>query len=429
MPFKSVADCRVILTRALCLLTFGSTAAATVPDIAPAVNSLGLDLYREQIKSAGNSGVLISPYSLATTLAMTYAGADGVTKTEMEKILHMPSDQTACGAAFASLAHQLDIAADNSARDAARMRVHGGDATPVQLTVANQLFVQCNFSLRTAFGAELRNHFGSNLAELDFKHDASHAREMINQWLANKTQGKIRNLLPASEPRTDTRLVLVNALYLKAAWANEFTESATKAEPFYFIGREAAPVPTMKDHHEFGYAKRADCSVVTLPYLGKALQFVLFIPDKHDGLASLEKSLTPETLAACTKLEEKDVILHLPKFKLEPETMALKDALQSLGLSTAFNRPPGSANFDRMAPRHPDDYLAISDIFHKTWLVLDEHGTEAAAATAVEMVTLGMVLHSPAPPIEVRADRPFLFAIQHVPSGACLFLGRVTDPR
>jgi len=429
MSFKFVADCRVLLTSAACLFTFGSTTAAAGPDIALAVNSLGLDLYREQIKSAGNSGVLLSPYSLATALAMTYAGAEGVTKTEMEKVLHLPSDQTTCSAAFASLAHQLGIVTSNSARDAARMRAHGGDVTPVQLNVANRLFVQRNFSLRAAFVAEMRDHFGSSLAELDFKHGASQARETINEWVANQTQENIRNLLPASEPRADTRLVLVNALYLKAAWANEFAESDTKPEPFHFIGWEAASLPTLRHHHEFGYAKREDYTVVTLPYLGKELQFVLFVPDKYDGLASLERSLTAKKLTDCTKLEERDVILHLPKFKLEPETMALTEALQSLGLSTAFDRPSGSANFDRMAPRHPDDYLAISDVFHKTWVILDEHGTEAAAATEVQMITLGMALHSRPPPIEVRADRPFLFAIQHVPSGACLFLGRVTDPR
>ena len=115
---------------------------------------------------------------------------------------------------------------------------------------------------------------------------------------------------------------------------------------------------------------------------------------------------------------------------MEPDTMPLTQALQSLGLRTSFDQPRGSANFERMAPRKRDDYLYIDAVFHKTWLSLDEHGTEAAAATAVLMSFAGgMVPPKKLPPIEVRADRPFMFAIQHVASGACLFLGRVTDPR
>jgi serpin B len=122
------------------------------------------------------------------------------------------------------------------------------------------------------------------------------------------------------------------------------------------------------------------------------------------------------------------VILHLPKFKLEPPTMSLTKELQGLGMKTAFDQPIGSANFDRLAPRRGNDYLFISEVFHKTFIAVDEKGTEAAAATAVAM-DLGTAIEEPSKPVEVKVDRPFVFAIQHGPSGACLFLGRVTDPR
>src|SRR4029434_8591283 len=127
-------------------------------------------------------------------------------------------------------------------------------------------------------------------------------------------------------------------------------------------------------------------------------------------------------------MNDADVFLHLPKFKFEPPTIQLAKQLQALGMKTAFDIPPGSANFDRIAPRRPNDYLAISDVFHKTFIAVDEHGTEAAAATAVVMREL-TALREMTEPIEVKADRPFVYAIQHVPSGACLFIGRVTDPR
>ena len=264
MPPKFTVSCHVLLLCIAPLFALGSTAGSSVPDIAPAINSLGLDLYREQIKSAGDSGVLLSPYSIATSLAMTYAGADGATRAEMEKVLHLPSDQTACGAAFESLADQLADVVSKSAGEVAEIRVHNGDATPIQLSVANRLFVQRGYSLRSVFIDELRRHFGSNLAELDFKNDAAHARQAINQWVANQTQDKVRDLLPANQPEPNTRLVLVNALYLRAGWAEEFEDSATKPEPFHFIGNEAAPVPTMQAHREFGYAKYEGYSVASI---------------------------------------------------------------------------------------------------------------------------------------------------------------------
>lgn len=422
--------CRLLLLLGLApLVTFGTPAKALDPMIAPAINSLGLDLYREQIKSANGTSVLLSPYSIATALAMTYAGADGGTKSEMSRILRLPADPVECSAAFQSLAAQLAGVASASEKELAYRREAGGDATPIQLDVANRIFVQRGYALRPDFVDLLHGHFNSDPAELDFTRDPAKARQVINQWVADRTHDRIRDLLPDGQPTTDTRLALINALYLRAAWENEFNASATQSEPFHLAGREAAAVPTMREQRYYGYAKHEGYSVVTLPYLTRKLQFVVIVPDALDGLAALEKSLTATTLSGWTKLAGREVDLHLPKFKLEPAMMPLGKALQALGMKTAFDQPKGSANFDRMAPRKPDDYLAIGDVYHKTWLELDEHGTEAAAATAVTMVTLSAMVPSPQPPVEVKADRPFLFAIQHVDSGACLFLGRVTDPR
>ena len=225
--------------------------------------------------------------------------------------------------------------------------------------------------------------------------------------------------------------MLANALYLKAPWASEFSEYATKPEPFFVHGGTSSDVPMMqKTSDHFGYARREGFTVVSLPYAGEELQFVVLLPDEVNGLHSLESKLTGELLAQCTKLERRDVDLHLPKFKLQPPTIALAENFEALGMKTAFDKPHGSANFDKIAPRKPNDYLYISQIFHKTFIAVDEKGTEAAAATAVTMMAAAAALRSPPPPpIEVKVDRPFVYAIQHVPSGVCLFLGRVTDPR
>ena len=143
----------------------------------------------------------------------------------------------------------------------------------------------------------------------------------------------------------------------------------------------------------------------------------------------MESKLAEHVLAECAKLEAKDVDLHLPKFTLEPPTIALAEKLQALGMKSAFDIPQDSANFDKIAPRKPNDYLYISNVFHKTFIAVDEKGTEAAAATAVVMMMATAIRGPKPPPIEVKVDRPFIYAIQHVPSGVCLFLGRVTDPR
>ena len=183
----------------------------------------------------------------------------------------------------------------------------------------------------------------------------------------------------------------------------------------------------MTQRNEFPYRKGDGFSMLQLPYSGDEILFLIILPDKVDGLAMVETKLTPSLLGGATKWEQRDVTLYLPKLKLEPPVLPLGQTLQALGMKTAFDKPPRSANFDRMAPRRPNDYLALSEVFHKTFLKLDEEGTEAAAATALQMVTLG--IHEPKKAIEVKVDHPFLFAIQQQSSGACLFLGRVTDPR
>jgi serpin B len=223
--------------------------------------------------------------------------------------------------------------------------------------------------------------------------------------------------------------VLANALYLKAAWASEFSQNATQREPFFVRGT-SVDVPMMrKTDKNFGYARREGFTIVSVPYAGNDLQFVVLLPDDINGLRGLESKLTADVLADCAKLEKRDVDLYLPKFKLEPPTAALKEKFEALGMKTAFDNPRGSANFDGIAPRKPNDYLYISNIFHKTFIAVDEKGTEAAAATAVVMMRATSMPVAKPPPIEVKVDRPFVYAIQHVASGVCLFLGRVTDPR
>jgi|ERR1043166_974798 serpin B len=405
------------------------THGATNFDVAAkATNELAVELHRRL--ATGDENLCISPYSIESALAMTFAGADGETRTEMARVLHFPTNDGGVPASFFALQSSLQEMSAKTAELAKQSKKFGGPSEPITLNIANRLFAQKGYQFREVFLSVVKQNFGGAFELIDFITDPAAATRHINKWVANQTRERIRDLIPENALNKTTRLVLANALYLKAPWAKEFSESVTKPEPFFIHGGEPADVPTMrKTSHDFGYARHEGFTVVSLPYAGNDLQFLVLLPDEINGLHALESKLTGELLAQYAKLQARDVDLHLPKFKLQPPTVILAEKFEALGMKTAFDKPQGSANFDRMAPRKPNDYLYISQIFHKTFIAVDEKGTEAAAATAVAMMTGAALRSPPPPPIEVKIDRPFIYAIQHIPSGVCLFLGRVTDPR
>jgi serpin B len=345
----------------------------------------------------------------------------------MARVLHFPNGGDV-PASFSALQRSLEEMSAKTAEIAKESKKFGGPSEPITLNIANRLFAKKGYPFRDAFLSLVKQYFGGGFEPLDFAADPAAATQRINKWVADQTRDRIRDLIPAGALDKTTRLVLANALYLKAPWANEFSQNATQSEPFFVRGAPV-DVPMMRKTTNFGYARREGFTAVTIPYTGNDLQFVVLLPDDINGLRDLESKLSADVLASCAKIEKRDVDLHLPKFKLEPPTIGLKEKFEGLGMKTAFDIPPGSANFDKIAPRKPNDYLYISNIFHKTFIALDEKGTEAAAATAVVMMARSALMSPPPPPIEVKVDRPFVYAIQHVPSGVCLFLGRVTDPR
>ena len=411
----------------LFLLTAICCRAAEFDLAAIATNQLAVDLHRQL--ATGNENLCVSPYSIESALAMTFAGADGETRSEMARVLHFPSDASAVPASFASLQRSLEEMSAKTAELVKQAKRFGGPSEPITLAIANRLFAQKGYDFRQAFLSIVKQNYGTAFEPIDFTADASGATQHINKWVADQTHERIRDLIPGGALNETTRLVLANALYLKASWADPFSENATKPEPFHVLGSAPVEVPMMRkmDRH-FGYVGREGFIAVSLPYTGNDLQFLVLLPDEINGLHALESKLTTQILAECAKLETRDVDLHLPKFKIELPTIALAKNFEALGMKTAFDQPRGSANFDRMAPRKPNDYLYISQVFHKTFIAVDEKGTEAAAATAVAMMAGSALRSPPPPPIEVKVDRPFVYAIQHVPSGVCLFLGRVTDP-
>jgi len=421
------------MKRLLILQVFGPLVvamahAATNFDLAAkATNQLAVDLHRQL--ATGNDNLCVSPYSIQNALAMTFAGADGDTRTEMAHVLHFPSEASAVAASFASLQHSLEEMTAKTTELVKKSKEFGGSGEPITLNIANRLFAQKDYDFRQDFLSLVKQDYGAAFEPIDFTVNPAAAAQHINKWVANETRDKIRDLIPADALNKLTRLVLANALYLKAPWADAFSEKTTQPELFHIRGGAPVNVPMMRKTARFGYVKREGFTAVSVPYVGNDLQFLVLLPDEINGLHALESKLTAEVLAQCSRLEAQDVDLRLPKFKLEPPTIALAENLQALGMKSAFDIPRGSANFDKMAPRKPNDYLYISNVFHKTFIAVDEKGTEAAAATAVVMMRATAIRGPKPPPIEVKVDRPFVYAIQYVPSGVCLFLGRLTDPR
>ncbi len=391
----------------LSLLLLSALSAWAANPATDAVNRGGVRIFRSVAEKPGN--VCLSPFSIQSALAMTYVGASGVTKSEMASVLFFPDSADELAAGFQSLNKEIRESVNGAGKD-------------TTLNIANRLFGATGFEFRTAFLRTVAASFDAPLQETNFQANPSAAAAKINAWVEQQTAERIKNLIPDGALTKDTTLVLVNALYLKTPWAEEFAKTADLA--FRTAPDVRRNVPAIGVTQSFGYSGDDGMTTVAVPFRGGQFQFVIFLPADDVDPALL----TADRLVAAAKLPRRSVKLVLPKFRIEPPTMSLGDLLKALGMPQAFDVPPGSADFDAMAPRRPDDYLYISDVFHKTFFALDEKGVEAAAATAVVMMR-ALAMPLPADPIEVKVDRPFFFAVQHVPSGACLFLGRVTEPK
>src|SRR4029434_3100555 len=274
---------RIVGLRLLLFALISDFAAAAVPEtavgsIAPAVNALGVDLYRAQ-GAQGDGNLLLSPYSIQTALAMAYAGADGETKAEMERVLHYSGADDVVADGFAAFGSQLMVMTENSKKRVALAKTSGGPSTPVEVNAVNRLFVQAAYPLRKPFISLLADRYRAPLEQLDFHSAPDKSRVAINNWVEQQTRRKIRDLIPPDGVTKDTRVVLANAIYLYAPWEEEFYDRATKPEPFQVKGKESAAVPTMIQKATCGYAKESGFTAIQLPYAGGVLSFLILLPE------------------------------------------------------------------------------------------------------------------------------------------------------
>jgi serpin B len=353
--------------------------SADMAAVVSAADAFGLDLLTAPAL-ADRPNLVVSPVSVSLALQMVGAGAAGETAAEITRVLHLP--------------------------DGVRPRLP--DFGQTDLKVSNTAWTQQGLELKRGYRDTLRSQFGTTLREADFDKNPEEARRRINQTVADQTAGRIAELFPRGSIDSDSRLVLTNALYLKAEWAQEFLVDRTTDAPFTRADGSTVTVPMMHTEQELGYAEGPGYQVVTLPYKSGELAFTVIVPSAVDALRG--KGLA----AILGEVRPASVTFAMPRFTTR-SAMDLTETLKAAGMPTAFS---SAADFSGIS----DDPLSVNSVQHKTFVQVDEKGTEAAAATGVDMRVDAVSMTT------VTVDRPFPFVITDTATGAPLFLGRISDP-
>lgn len=366
-----------------------------------------LDLFHTLNEKNPTGNIFISPISISSALAMVVLGTRGTTAAQVSKAFYFNTVEE-IHSRFQSLN------ADINKRGA-----------PYILKLANKLYGEKTYNFLPEFLASTQKMYGAELASVDFQHASEDTRKVINEWVKGQTEGKIPELLVKGMVDNMTKLVLVNAIYFKGNWQEKFIKEATDDASFRLNKKDIKTVKMMyqKKKFPYGYIQDLKCRVLELPYQGEELSMVILLPDdiedESTGLKKMEKQLTLEKLHEWTKRENLDLIdvnVYLPRFKLE-ESYNLNSHLAHLGVEDLFN---SKADLSGMSETRD---LFISKIVHKSFVEVNEEGTEAAAATAA-VATFCMLM----PEENFVADHPFIFFIRHNPSANILFLGRLSSP-
>ncbi|GEP36051.1 serine/threonine protein kinase [Nocardioides szechwanensis] len=381
--------------------------ATAVPAASASVHALGAGLYGQLATEPGN--LALSPYSVAVALAMTQNGAVGETRTQMLDV--MDADDDALNEGLNALTVHIESLAGTQKRA-------DGTEAEVALDAANALFGEETMTFEEPFLDTLAREYGAGMRTVDYVGATEAARTAINEWTAKQTHDRIEEIIPPDLLDVTTRLVLVNAIYLKAPWERPFEKDLTEDAPFHLEDGSTVSVPMMRPTDgPIALGKGDGWQAVPLPYAGGRVAMTVVLPDEG-RLADVEAQVVagglPEILASP---KPEGVGLLLPKWTFRTDA-ALGDALMALGMTLPFEA--GNADFSAMTTEAD---LYISAVLHQAFIAVDEEGTEAAAATAVVM------MESSAPQLTpVVVDRPFLFVIHDVEHGTPLFVGRVSDP-
>jgi serpin B len=369
-------------------------------------SAFAFKLYQALREEGGN--LFYSPYSISLALAMTYAGARGETAQQMADTLQFLLEQERLHPTFNWLAAELAKRGEGA---------EGKDGEGFRLNIVNAIWGQKDYEFLSGFLDVLAENYDTGLRILDFINETEQSRVAINKWVSDQTEGRIEDLIPPGAIDALTRLVLTNAIYFNAAWEYPFDGNITADGPFYLLDGGQVSVPMMKQTESFGYTGRGGYQAVELQYDGNELSMVILLPEAGEFQAFEEGLQAQQVDAIINDLQDTRVTLTMPKFEFDSE-FRLNDTLAEMGMPIAFS---GDADFSGMTGNRD---LFISDVIHKAFVAVDEAGTEAAAATAVIMKMSAV----PGPPVEVTIDRPFIFLIRDIETGAILFFGRVLNP-
>ncbi|NEQ41269.1 MAG: serpin family protein [Okeania sp. SIO3I5] len=363
-------------------------------------NQFAFQLFSEIHKSQSNENIFISPSSIAIALSMTYNGASGKTQEAMAKTLNFQGmSLEEVNQANKELATLLDSLNPE-----------------IELDIGNSIWAKKGISFDPSFLQRNQYFYQSKVSEIDFDHPQT--PDIINNWVKDCTEGKIDQIIDKLEP--DSVMVLLNAIYFKADWEQEFSEKSTKELPFYLLNGRQKKHPIMFQSSEHLYYEDEDFQAVSLPYGEGRVSMYIFLPAKQVGLENFYQILNARNWQNwMLEFEYHKVNLGLPKFKTEYE-VTLNNVLKSLGMEIAFDKR--AADFSGMRPTPPELY--IDEVKHKTFVEVNEKGTEAAATTSITMGTRSAKIV-----VDMLVNRPFFFAIRDNDSGTILFMGEITNPK
>jgi serpin B len=381
--------------------------AADAKDLLAGNNAFAFDFYHQVSGDGGN--LVYSPYSISLAIAMLYGGAAGETASQIAGSLHftLPPDK-------------LNPALNALALDLARRPTQAKKIDPkssMQLSIANAVWGQREYPFEKAYLDLLAVNYGAGVRLVDFAAAPDSARQEINDWVDQETKGKIKDIMPPGSIDPSTRLALANAIYFQANWQEAFVKKLTHDAAFTLLDGTQVQVPTMQtdDPIPVRVGSGDRYQALALPYKGGLAEMVIILPDQG-RYELVESSLDAEQVATLLdKLRPSDLNLYMPKFEFSVG-FDLKSVLSALGMPLAFDMTKADFSGITKAER-----LYAQQALHKAYILVDEEGTKAAAASIVFMAPASM-------PLELRIDRPFIFFIRDVPTGTILFAGRVLNP-
>ncbi len=382
--------------------------SASTPDgitqVTTANNQFTIAMYQKinGESEQADENVFFSPYSLSTAMAMLYAAAEGETKKQIQKVFYYPS---------------MDILNPNSAALYNQFNKPNPD---YKLATVNDLWMQQGLTPTKSYVDTVQRYYGGQVTNLDFESRPDLSRLIINKKIAQHTNQLIPELLPKGSITPITVTVLTNAVYFKGDWQVPFKVQSTTEQPFYNPMGTSTSVKMMQLQENFGYSEDKQVQVVQLPYKGDDLSMLVVLPKSKDKAAmqQLVRDLSADKIKQWSKdLVTQEVNVHLPKFRLE-ESYQMKNLLTDMGMPRAFQKGAGFNLFEDNSP------IKIDDVYHKAVVIVDEKGTEAAAATGIVVNATAVS----APPPTFKADHPFMFMIKDNKTDAILFLGQVNKP-